>query len=464
MTLAELEPYDPARVGDAGDHAVVLGASVAGLLAARVLADAFARVTVVERDPLDGRRRARRGVPQGRHLHVLLSAGQQVVEQLCPGTTDDLVAAGALRLDFGRDVRVHVADGFLTNGSRDLPLYYATRPLVEEVVRARIVDHPRVTLRPGCQVVDHLADTRDGTVGGVVVAEDGIRHEVPADLVVDATGRSSRTATWLRRLGRPVPETETVRVDLAYRTCRIRRPESDHRALLVLPSPPRTRGAAVAPVEEGQWLVTLFGMHGDHPPDDLDGLRTFASTLPCPDVAQLLEDHEPVTSEVDRHRFPSSVRHRFDQLAEHPHGLVCVGDAVASFNPIYGQGMSVAALQALALHHALADHDLEALAPALHRRVGGLVDDVWRVAAGADFAFPQTDGPKPPGTDLVNRYVHRLHRRAHRDARLSDAFARVATLEQSPTSLFRPPIPWRVLRPQRRTSPSSPAAPRRARG
>lgn len=426
---------------------MVVGASIAGLLAARVLADAFEQVTLVDRDPLERHTGVRRGVPQAQHVHVLLVAGQAIMEQLCPGLADDLVDRGALVLDFHRDVRLHAADGFLAAGPDELLLHYASRPLIEELLRARVLGHERVTLRPGCQVTGPVPGADGDTVDGVVLVDDGSQRQLHADLVVDATGRSARSAAWLEELGYPTPALEEVHVDLAYRTCQVQRPPEDRRAMLIMPSSPRSRGAAVAPVEGDRWLVTLFGMHGDHPPGEHTGLRRFASGLPTDEVHDLLDRHELAEPEIARHRFPSNLRRRHDLLERHPRGLVCVGDAMASFNPIYGQGMSVAALQALALHHTLAAEDLDQLAPAFYPLAGRIVDDVWRIAAGGDFQFAQTHGPMPPGTGVVNRYVTRLHRKAHADGQLATAFARVATLERSPTSLFHPSVAWRVLRP-----------------
>lgn len=447
MSLATIDRYDPARVSRHGDHAIVVGASIAGLLAARVLADAFEHVTIIERDPLDGGTEPRRGVPQAEHVHVLLSAGQEIMEDLAPGFSDDLVDAGAVVCDLSREFHVHAAGDLISPGTTPIPIYLASRPLVERVLRARIAAHGRITLRSACQVIEPVVTDARETIRGVVVHQEGDTHEVTADLVVDASGRSSRATAWLDRLGYPRPSAEEVHVDLAYRTCQLRRPPDDLRALLVMPAPPRARGAAVLPVEGDRWFVTLVGMHGQHPPDELDELRDFAGSLPVPMVRELLEEREVVTPKVARYRYPTQTRRRFDTLEEHPRGMIVLGDAVANFNPIYGQGMSVSALQALSLHHTLADDGTENLAPNLYRRVGKVVEGAWNLAAGGDFQFPQTEGSKPPGTDVVNRYINRLHRKAHTDGELADAFNEVVVMRQPPTSLFRPKVAWRTLRP-----------------
>lgn len=455
MSLASIERYDEHRVRRLGGHAVVLGASVAGLLAARVLADAYDQVTIVERDPLDDETGARRGVPQGRHPHVLLLAGQAIMEELEPGYADELVASGALRIDLSHGFNVHVAGDFLAGGVSGLPMYFASRSLIERVLRTRVASHERVSLCSDHQVTGPLSSEDGGALEGVIATCDGSQRELPADLIVDATGRRSLTEDWLERFGYALPERETVQVDLAYRTCQIRRPPDDRRAMLVMPSPPRKRGASVAPVEDDRWLVTLFGMHGDHPPSDLEGLREFAATLPISAIHDVLANHEPVTSDVARYRFPTNLRHRYDQLDDVPHNLLWVGDAVASFNPIYGQGMSVAALEALALHHTLADHGTDGLARGFYATTGRIVDAAWNMAAGGDFQFPETHGAKPPATDVLNRYITRLHRRSHGNRQLADEFFRVVVMERSPTSLFHPRVAWRVLGPSGRSTRSS---------
>ena len=195
--------------------------------------------------------------------------------------------------------------------------------------------------------------------------------------------------------------------------------------------------------------MTLFGLHGDHPPTDPDGFRAFADSLPTPALSRLLDGHEWRAGEIHHYPFPSSRRRRYEDLHRFPGGLLVTGDAVASFNPIYGQGMSVAALDALQLHHALAADDLDALASQFFDRVGEVVDIVWRMTVGADFEFPATEGPKPRGTDLFNRYVARVIETAHSDPHVSDAFARVLRLERRPTTLLSPGVAWRVLAPEK---------------
>jgi len=206
------------------------------------------------------------------------------------------------------------------------------------------------------------------------------------------------------------------------------------------------------PAEDGRWEIVLQGLHGERAPDDRDTFLQWAEALPVEEIARQLRIRTWV-SEPRQYPFPASVRRHYEDLERFPHGLVVTGDAVASFNPVYGQGMSVAALDALVLHHELGD-GLTELPRRYFERVGDIVDEPWQLAVGNDFTFEGTTGPKPFGADLFNRYVARLLRRAQSDGTLTEAFFRVFRLERSATSLLRPGIVWRVLRPRLRTGRS----------
>ena len=448
MTLATVPRYDPGRVPHVGDHAVVVGGSVAGLMAARVLADALDSVTIVERDLLPDEPAPRKGVPHGEHPHALLEAGRSTIEDLFPGYVDELVSRGGVEVDGASDFKFFDEGGFLADGPNPLPMYAASRPLIEHVVRERVADLEDVRIRDDCQCLDYLVDERGTTVEGVSVREGGGGpEELTADLVVDATGRTSRTPTWLESQGYAPPATDEVHVDLAYSTMLIERPAEDTTGLLGPAAPPHSRGGSLAPIEDGRWQATVHGVHGDYPPTSVEEFYEFATTLPFPHVAQALDEHQPVSGEIDYYPFPSDRRHRYEDLDRFPEGLVVIGDAIASFNPIYGQGMSVAALEVLGLHHALAAGGLDGLPLRFFDRAEEAIDIAWTMAVGADFQFPETTGPKPRGTDLVARYLSRLSRKAQSDGVLREKLFRVFMMEVPPTSLFRPTVVARVLSP-----------------
>jgi 2-polyprenyl-6-methoxyphenol hydroxylase-like FAD-dependent oxidoreductase len=421
---------------------------MAGLLATRVLADAFEEVTLLERDPLPAEPTAREGIPQSNHAHAMLEAGRATLEDLFPGYGSAVRSAGGLTIDMATEFDYYYRGAFLADGEDPLPMLCGSRPLLEQVARERVADLEGVTVRQECHFTDYITDETATTVNGVVISdENDTEEELSADLVVDATGRSSRTPRWLERHDYASPSIDEVRIDLAYSTAILERPSDAEHGLLIAPSPDRPRGGASLPIEDEQWIVTLFGLHGDHPPTDVRGFREFAASLPTPEMKQMLDANRLVSEEIHHYPFPSNRWCHYEGLDRFPDGLVVTGDAIASFNPIYGQGMSVAALDAVQLHHALAAGGLADLASRFFDRVADVVNIIWRMTVGTDFEFPQTTGPKPRGTDLLNGYLSRLIQTGYTDARVSDAFARVHRLEQPPTTLLRPSILGRVFLP-----------------
>lgn len=439
--------YDGSRAEPIGDRAVVLGGSMAGLCAARVLHDVVDEVVIIERDQLPHGPEFRGGAPQTSHPHAMLEAGRATLEDLFPGFSDDVLAAGGLELDMTRDIDWYDRGGVVAESATPLSALYASRPLFEHVVRERVRETPTIQFRDGCHFVDYLHDPPTNRVRGVRFRdEEGTETALDATLTVDATGRTSRTPAWLERHGYPAPDVDRVSVDVTYSTVRITRPAGARRGVLIAPEPHRPRGAAMLPIEGDRWEVLLQGLHGERAPSDRRTFLDWADALPLDDVATQLRDREWL-SEVQRYPFPASVRRQYDDLARFPDGLVVTGDAVASFNPVYGQGMSVAALDAIALHHEL-PNGIDGLGPRTFERVDDIVHEAWRTAVGNDFIFEGTMGPKPVATDLLNRYAGRLVARAHDDGVLTEAFLRVFRLERPAKTLLYPRILWQVLGPR----------------
>ena len=384
---------------------VVIGASMAGLIAARALADAANEVLILDRDELPSSPQWRKGVPQGRHAHALLRAGEQILEDLFPGLIRDLVARGGQRFSWFADVLWWQFDGYRTRRADDFEGTFFTRPLLEDTVRKRLAALPNVQIRPGIRVRGLTG--RDGRVTGVVTGEGEHEPAIHADLVVDASGRGSRAGAWLEELGATAPPVDHVRIDMGYASRLLRRIPGQlpgRTWIATLGTPPRSKRLAIAiPVEGDRWLVTLAGFFGDHAPADDAGFLAFADTLPAGDIPDLLRQAEPLTPIV-RHTLRSEQWRHFEKLRRPPAGFLAIGDAICSFNPIYGQGMSSAALQAAALSRCVAKQDLAS--PALPRRfyrsAAKIVTRPWAVAVGGDFFYPETTGPRPPLVDVLN--------------------------------------------------------------
>src|SRR5215472_5431816 len=410
---------------EGGRHAIVLGGSMAGLLAARVLSDHFGRVSLIERDALPELAEQRRGVPQGRHTHGLLASGRNVLEKLFPGISETLLKAGAVTGDIVRDSRWFFEGACLSRPPSGLNGLLMTRPLLEAAVRQRVLANPKVVRRDGLAVEELLVDGKSGRVTGVRAGGQAL----PSDLVVDATGRGSRSPQWLEQLGYKKPAEDVVQVGLGYTTRFFRQKPTDlngDTAVVIPPTPKGKRGGVMPAQEGGRWTVTLIAHFGNYAPEDLDGFVAFARTLPAPYIHEVVSRNEPV-GEAASTRFPASVWRRYELLQRFPAGYLVFGDAICSFNPIYGQGMSVAALEAMQLENTLVS-GAGSMAKTFFRRAAKVVEIPWSIAVGADLRIPETVGRRTAGVKLVNWYISKLHKAAHADPVAALAFHRVGNL------------------------------------
>ncbi|MDQ4074728.1 MAG: monooxygenase [Chloroflexota bacterium] len=431
-----------------GQHAVVIGASMAGLLAAKALADSYEQVTLLERDTFPPPGVPRKGVPQGRHIHVLLARGREILEDFFPGLTQELVAQGAVHGDFSRDARWYDG-GHYCQYTSGIEVVAVSRPLLETQVRARLLALPNVCAVEECDVLGLATDEGRTRVTGVhlIRRRAGSAEEVlPADLVVDASGRGSRTPLWLETLGYPRPEESRVQVRISYAT-RLYRRQAEHlqgdKAVIVVAKPETKRGGAMQVQEGDAWIVTLNGYVGEKPPTDEQNFLAYARSLPAPDIYEVIREAEPL-SEVISGTFPASQRRYYEKLARFPEGLLVVGDALCSFNPIYGQGMTVAVLEALALRACLAGGP-ERLAQRFFKQASKLVDIPWSISVGSDLRFPEVEGKRSPAVQFINWYISKLHVAARHDPAVALAFHRVVNLMAPPPSMLRPGIALRVL-------------------
>jgi len=432
-----------------GEHAVVRGASMGGLLAARVLADFYETVTVVERDVLPETSANRRGVPQGRHVHLLLGRGSQVLEELFPGFLDELVAAGAPSFD-GDMSKLYLSNGghlFPRSGrAKDIPFFLPSRPLLESHVRRRVRAVANVTVLDGHDVVE-LTSTppRDRVTGALVRARpDGSERVLGADLVVDAMGRGARTPAFLEGLGYGRPAEDQLGMRLAYSSQLLRIPPGMLNELMVIigPVPGRPTGMALFGNENNTWMFSVIGMVGREPPDELAEMLAFVEDFAPAHVLAAIRAGEPL-AEVARYRMPSSQWRRYDKMRRFPAGLLVFGDAICSFNPVYGQGMTVAALEALALQRCLRRGE-DGLARRHFQATAKAVGVAWQMATGADLSLPEVEGPRPLPVRIANNYVDRVLAAAESDIVVAEQFARVIAFLDPPTSLFHPALIARV--------------------
>ncbi|WP_369374955.1 FAD-dependent oxidoreductase [Streptomyces sp. cg36] len=459
----------------AGRHAVVVGASLAGLLAAHVLAEHAERVTIVERDRLPEGPEPRAGVPQSRHTHVLIPGGQSAYETLLPGFTEELREHGAPRVGTPDDIVQWQAGRWFRRTEETAHFVTPTRPLFEWLVRRRVLAGSRIEVVDGTETVGLIGDA--ARVRGVLVRERGPAatgrepRPLTADLVVDASGRGTRAADWLTRIGAEPPAEEVLETGLAYAS-RIYRTNgeapggTDARGQFVVPNPGQTFGAVVLPIEHDRWTVTLWGLRGAEPPLDDRGFTEYADRLPHPVVRRWLDAAKADTSAL-AYRTTANVRRRYDRPGRRPAGFLATGDAQCVFNPIYGQGMTVAALSALALRDALGERRRTPTTRRVQRAMSAVVRQAWDISAGSDKNMPTASGSAARSTaaDRISGwYLGRVEARAPGDPEVSRAFRDVLYLVRPVTSLFAPRIARAVLFGPVRPAPSEPPARREGTG
>ena len=434
-----------------GDHAVVLGAGIAGLLATRVVAEAYERVTLIERDPLPETPQTRRGVPQGRHAHNLLPSGAQVIGELFPGLLDDLEAGGTPVVRDFREIRFAPAGHLLRLEGRPAEplLYQPSRPYLEGHLRARVRALIAVEIVDRCEAVGLATSTSRERVTGVRILQRAAGSEgetLDADLVLDATGRGGRTPAWLAALGCAQPPEERLAIDVKYASRHLRlNPGAlgGQKFIAFGAEPGRPTGFVLFAQEENRWILTAIGYGAHHPPTDPERFLGFVETIAPPDVFAAIRDAEPL-DDIVTHRFPADVRRRYDRLPQLPAGLLVFGDAICSSNPSYALGMSTAALQAAALQDALASGD-RGLAERFFRAARKPTTMAWQLTVGSDLTLPHVQASRPLPVRVVNAYIDRVLTAAERDPSVAEPFVRVAALQQPFTHLLRPSTVLRVL-------------------
>lgn len=432
-------------------QAIVLGASIGGLMTARALSNHFERVTIIEKDKVERQPCTRKGQAHTRHLHGLLPGGLNAMLQFFPDLKEALTANGAMLADFAEDMVWNTYGGYRQRFKMNLTAATMSRPLLEHLIRERVLALPNIELMDNTSVKKLISTEDHQRVTGVNIElnELGKAMDLHADLVVDVTGRGSRSPKWLEEMGFEAPSTSEVNVNVGYATRIYKRDPNDPRSktwMLHTPKAPQEmRFGGMFPIEGNRWILTVGGWHGEHVGCDEAAFNQFVRELPMPEFYELISECEPL-SEIMPYKYSHSLRRHYEKLKRFPLGYLVLGDAVCSFNPTYGQGMTSASMQAIELDKMLgANIADEKLALAFFARIAKIIDIPWQLAVGEDFRYPATAGPKPAGVDFINKYVSKVHRATLKDPVVCDAFLRVMSLLKAPTSLFHPRILWRVM-------------------
>lgn len=463
---------------ESGRHAVVLGGSLAGLLSARILADHFDRVTVLERDAYPETTAVRKGVPQANHVHALLLRGRQVLEDLFPGLQDEMIAAGAPLVDMANDVPWFTRAGWGVRFSSELKVLAFTRPQLDLHVRRRVAQNPKIEICDQMDVLGLLHAENENRVAGVVVSprcsESDRRVAKPlyAELVVDATGRASRAPQWLKELGYEPPKETLVSAHLAYASRLYRIPDEfkgDWTCAYVQSAPPeRNRGGILFRVEDNRWLVTLIGAGSDCPPSDEQGFIQFADSLPVSIIGDAIRAAEPLAP-IRTHRATENRLRHFESARRLPENFIAIGDAVCAFNPVYGQGMTIAALGAVTLKNCLdeqrrlrSDGSYAGFARRFQQRLAKVNKAPWLMATGEDYRYQETVGGSPSVmTRFMHWYLDRVFALTTREVAVRHLVLQVFSMLLPPSALFRRSILLRVIREAIRPAPPRDATPRK---
>ncbi len=415
---------------------------MAGLLAAAALAPCVRDVVVVEADALADGAEGRAGVPQGAHSHVLLVRGREVMEELLPGIDAELAVHVPDEVDWANDCVVVSAAGQVPRFRSSIVTRPCTRPLLEWCVRRRVLALPNVrVVRAKVEAPLWTGDRVTGVLAGGA--------EMRAELVVDASGRRSRTPGWLRARGFSAPDETVVNARLGYATRTFERGRSprDWKGLVVSTQPPHNpRAAALWPIEGDQWLVTLAGTAGNHPPTDDAGFLAFARALATPLVHDAIADARP-TSKIRGFRDTANRWRRYDRMTTLPEGLVVVGDGVCAFNPIYGQGMTVAGLEAAHLARLVgAAGSLDGLWRAYYRASPRWIEPAWLLATSEDCRWPQTEGGSRGVLARAQHwYIDRYMDLTPHSAPMVETFLAVMHMTRPPSAMATPRTFARVI-------------------
>jgi 2-polyprenyl-6-methoxyphenol hydroxylase-like FAD-dependent oxidoreductase len=424
----------------------VLGASIAGLLTGRVLADFFDEVILIDKENLDQGAAPRKAVPQGNHLHAILPPTHAMLQRFLPGLIDELIDNGACVHDAGRDIRFYIFGERLINGKTGHPIVGSTRPFFEHFLRERIRQIDNLRILTGRRFKSWQTDDRGSRITGLTTDSFGGEEAFDADLFVDARGRASTLPKDLVALGFDAPEIEKIGVDLGYTSRLYRVPDfnEDWKILFVNAfAPDVIRGAGIEKVENDLFILTQFGYFGDHAPADDDGFLQFAREHYVPDIASFLERAEPATDFL-RYGTREAKMFRYENLRRFPQRLLAIGDTVCSLNPVYGQGMTKAAKEAAFLHDAMASHlekfqTLDGYDEQVRKNLPDVgAEWAWQLTKGADLAFAQTTGQRQAMDGFMGRYMRRLFLRATASLAARKGIFEATMLAKPPRSLLRP--------------------------
>lgn len=427
---------------------IIIGGGIAGKLAARVLSDVYQEVIIVEQDSEATSPTPRKGAPQGNHIHALLHAGEHGLEKLFPGISESFYSTGAVKINSTKDLawRHHGVWKIRYDGGYTTTLQ--TRPHLEWHINQYIKMIENISVKYNQTVKKYVYDEVENRITGVVLKNGSIIH---ADLIIDASGASSFSYRWLIEQGIQIP-IEKVKIGLMYVSQIVELPENDDRdwtIKLLYPDPPHEKMAgSISKVEGNRYLVTFIGYHNIINEKEIlkgNSLVELAKTLPKSDIYQELQNGQPLT-DISIYRVPHITWRKIEKVKRFPAGLLMIGDTICRIDPFFGQGMSIAVLEALALKDIFQNQSQDNLAHKFHNEAAKIIAPIWNMVLTEDFRYPETTGKKPLGLPILQWYAKNVFLLSAKDEKIYDSFIKVMNLKRPMTILMKPSIVFAVLK------------------
>ena len=421
------------------DKAVVIGGSVAGLLAARVLSDYFQEVIIIEKDKYENDKSIRKGTPQANHIHILLVKGKEILLNFFPDLEKELVKRGANKIDFLNDSRYRLPSGWAPKFNSGIVTFTCTRTLLENTIRNQIQKISKIKIQEGKQITSFILEKSNK-----ISLKTKENEEIHGDLIVDCTGRNTKTPVWLEDIGFPKPRETKIDSFVRYATRRYIPPKKDRKwKMLAILNKPTTnpRIGAIYPIEDGKWLVGLYSIGKNYPPTDEKGFLEFTKYLESLELYDALKDAVP-DSEIYGYQVQGSREYHYEEMEKWPENLIVLGDAVSIFNPYYGQGITSAALGANALEDMLRNNNTKnEFTRKFQKRLAKIVALPWILGTSEDLRWPTTLGKKPNTiTRIVQDHAQKVLLLSPKSTLAAKSFQQMMHMIRSPAILFHPVI------------------------
>lgn len=433
-------------------HAIVLGGSIGGLMTARVLSDYYKKVTIIEKDKVIFAPETRKGQPHAKHLHSLQYVALNAILKYFPNLKKQLINQGGIEIDLINSLNYYSHGGFKKKFNIGKNVVSTSRILLEHLIRENTLAIPNIELQDQSTSIELLMLDDKSRAIGIIVKQEGSAEltHFYGDLVVDSMGRGSRMPQWLEKMGYASPKKSKVKINLVYSTRLYEKDPEDPRGkdrIFYRPTPPSEKlGAGLIPIEGSKWILTLSGSHGILPSTKHEDVLAFLKSLSCSSFYNILSTCKPIDEAV-QYRFKESVWRHYEKLNKFPLGVLVLGDAIFSFNPIYAQGMTSLALQVVELDKLLKKNTSEdKLTAQYFKAIQKIGKKCWNSSTIEDFRYPETIGKKPPLINLINNFLNILQTVSNKDSVVSEAYFNVVMMLKPSSSLFNPLILWRLIK------------------